>query len=108
MQTQRKFPRVKVNRPTHVSGEAADEFFLEGRCCDIGGGGFSFLLNHPFAVGSWLTIEIDLGSERLNARGVVVGCQAEGGEPGLWRISTRLEELPEEDRRRLDSALLAV
>lgn len=50
---------------------------------------------------------MDLGSERLNARAVVVGCEADTDDPSLWRVATRLEELPEEDQRRLDSALLA-
>ena len=107
MNTARKYPRIKVNRPTYISGESDAEAFVEGSCCSLGGGGFGFLLRHPFAVGSWVTIEMDLGSERLNARAVVVGCEADTEDPSLWRVATRLEELPEEDRRRLDSALLA-
>lgn len=103
----RKYPRIKVNRPTYISGESDAESFIEGRCCSIGGGGFGFLTNHPFAVASWVTIEINLDNERLNARAIVVGCEADAEDPNLWRIATRLEELPEEDQRRLNNALLA-
>ena len=70
------------------------------------GGGFGFLLDRQFAVGSWLTVEIELGGDdRVNARAVVVGCEPADDRPGMWRISTRLEELPDEDRRRLEDAL---
>ncbi|MBA3442440.1 MAG: PilZ domain-containing protein [Pyrinomonadaceae bacterium] len=107
MHIKRNFPRIRVNHPTYISGESDAESFIEGRCCSIGGGGFGFLTNHPFAVGSWVTIEVNLESERLNARAVVVGCEADTEDPSLWRVATRLEELPEEDQRRLDSAISA-
>lgn len=102
----RKYPRIKVNRPTYISGESDAESFIEGKCFSIGGGGFGFLTSHVFAIASWVTIEINLDGERLNARAIVVGCEADAEDPGLWRIATQLQELPEEDQRRLDSALL--
>ena len=104
----RRYPRIKVDLPSHVSGEDDSDAYLDARCFSIGGGGFGFLLSHPFDVGSWLTVEIDLGNERLNARAVVVGCQPSDTEQGHWRISTQLEELPEEDRKRLDASLVGV
>lgn len=105
MSTERKYPRVKVNRPTHVAGESDAESDTQGTCFSIGGGGFGFILNHSFPIASWLTIQIDLEGETLNARAIVVGCEADPENEGLWRVATRLEELPEEDRQRLQSLL---
>lgn len=99
----RKFVRIVVDLGAHVAGDEAAEADVKGMCYSLGGGGFGLLLDRPFEVGSWVTIELDLGEERLNARGTVVRSESAG--PGVWRVSTKLEELPDEDRKRLDATL---
>jgi hypothetical protein len=101
----RKYLRIKVDLPSHVAGEGPAESNLEGSCFSIGGGGFGFILDRPIAVGAWLTVEIELGKDVLHARAVVVGSEPCHENPGKWRVSTRLEEIPDEDRERLNNAL---
>ncbi|HYE72517.1 MAG TPA: PilZ domain-containing protein [Blastocatellia bacterium] len=104
-QDQRKYPRVKVNVPVRLAGEDEMDADIEGECFSIGGGGFGFIIDRPFAEGSWLTAEIDLPDGILHARAVVVSSAPQAEDSDKWVIATRLVELPGEDRQRLTQAL---
>jgi hypothetical protein len=100
----RKYLRVTVDLPSQILGEWDAD--VVGKCYSLGGGGFGFLLPRPFDVGEWLTVEIEVGSDRVNARAVVVGCANAEDPKDEWRVSCRLEELPREDFERLHDVLL--
>lgn len=101
----RKYPRVKVNVPAHLAGEDEEDANIEGGCFSIGGGGFGFILDRPFAEGSWLTAEIDLPDGILHARSVVVSSARQSEDSDKWIVACRLVEMPEEDQQRLKHAL---